>query len=168
MHLPSILRRARKSSFTRWWMNMVLSYMIPFNRPHGFRVTPLPDGGVSVRVPFWRINRNHVNGIHACALATASEMASGLGLLEQLDPKQYRVILRTLNMEYHYQGKEAVVATSLPIGEAMESKVLIPLRESGVVDHTDVVELKDGSGNHIATGTATWQIKAWDKVRTKR
>lgn len=142
--------------------------MIPFNRPHGFRVTPLKEGGVSVRVPFWRINRNHVNGVHACALATAAEMASGLGLLEQLDPKEYRLILRTLRMDYHYQGKEAVTARSQPLAEDMVSKVIGSLGDAGVVDHTDVVELHDGSGNHIATGTATWQIKAWDKVRTKR
>jgi hypothetical protein len=35
------------------------------------------------------------------------------------------------------------------------------------VDHTSVVELHDRSGNHLATGTVTWQVKEWSKVRTK-
>ena len=28
--------------------------------------------------------------------------------------------------------------------------------------------IKDVSGNHLATGTITWQVKEWSKVRTKK
>ena len=168
MHVPTILRKARGSAFTRWWMNQLLAMMIPFNRPHGFHVRPLPEGGVAVSIPFWRINRNHIRGVHACALATAAEMASGLGLLEHLDPKEYRLILRQLIMDYHYQGKDRVTATSRPDAGVITDQVLVPLRVQERVDYRSTVELHDSKGNHVATGTATWQVKAWDKVRTKR
>ena len=100
MHLPTLLAKARTSGLTRWWLNAVMPWTVPFNRPHGFKVEPLPTGGIGVRIPNWRINRNHINGIHACALATAAEMCSGLSVLEQLDPKKYRLIMRSLHMEY--------------------------------------------------------------------
>jgi acyl-coenzyme A thioesterase PaaI-like protein len=167
MHLPSLLRKARHSAFTRWWMNMALDHMIPFNAPHGFRVRPLPEGGIRVHIPYWRVNRNHIKGIHACAMATAAEMCSGLSLLEQLDPKQYRLIMRSLHMAYHYQAKQPAHATCVPSAEEIQAKAIGPLRTQEAIDFTSTVELHDRSGNHLATGTVTWQVKEWSKVRTK-
>jgi acyl-coenzyme A thioesterase PaaI-like protein len=115
MNLPSALANARTSGLSRAWLNFILPWMIPFNRPHGFKVVPLPEGGISVQIPYWRINRNHIKGIHACALATAAEMCSGLSVLEHLDPKHYRLIMRSLHMDYHYQAKMNAVAPVLPI-----------------------------------------------------
>lgn len=168
MHLPGLLEKSRTSGLYRWWLNAVLPWVVPFNRPHGFRVVPLPDGGMSVRVPFWRINRNHVNGIHACALATAAEMCSGLSVLEQVDPKQYRLIMRTLRMEYRFQAKRMTTAVCRQDQAVLTHEVLGSLLAGNSVDHTSTVELHDGEGNHIATGTITWQVKPWSSVRTKR
>ncbi len=92
MQLAPLLQKARTSRIARWWLNGLLRWMIPFNRPHGFKVTPLQAGGIRVDIPYWRINHNHIKGIHACALATAAEYCSGLALLEKLDAKQYRLI----------------------------------------------------------------------------
>lgn len=153
--------------FTRWWMNLVLPWLIPFNRPHGFRVVPLQGGGISVHIPYWRINRNHIRGVHACCLATAAEMCSGLSVLEHLDPRRYRMIMRSLTMNYHYQAKEPVVATCVLSRSEVAEHVLGPLGSQAAVDHTNTVELRDRSGNHLATGIITWQVKAWEKVRTK-
>jgi acyl-coenzyme A thioesterase PaaI-like protein len=167
MHLPTILSKARTSGFTRWWLNLVLPYTIPFNRPHGFRVIPQPTGGIRVTIPYWRVNRNHIKGIHACALATAAEMCSGLSLLERLDPKKYRLIMRTLTMVYHYQAKQPAYATCIPTEAEFQEKAIIPLQTKDAIDFTSTVELHDKSGNHLATGTVTWQVKEWSKVRTK-
>ncbi len=168
MHLPTLLQKARTSAFTRWWMNHVLDWMIPFNAPHGFRVVPMPAGGIRVKIPYWRVNRNHIKGIHACAMATAAEMCSGLSVLEHLDPKTYRLIMRSLRMEYHYQAKRPAHASCVPLAEDIERQVLAPLRTSDTADYTSTVELHDRDGKHLATGTITWQVKRWDKVRTKR
>ena len=163
-----MLANARTSGLSRWWLNAVLPWMIPFNRPHGFKVIPLPTGGISVRIPNWRINRNHIRGIHACCLATAAEMCSGLSVLEQLDPKQYRLIMRSLHMEYHFQAKKDAAATCIPTAKEIEEQVITPLAQQESVDYTSTVMLKDSSDNHLATGTVTWQVKPWSKVRTKR
>jgi acyl-coenzyme A thioesterase PaaI-like protein len=167
MNVPRLLARARHSAMARAWANFLLPFIIPFNRPHGFRVVPLKEGGISVEVPYWRINRNHIRGIHACALATAAEMCSGLAVLERLDPKQYRMIMRELRMQYHYQAKQRTIARASPSPREIEEQVEAPLREKDAVEYTSTVELHDRSGNRIATGTVTWQVKPWSKVRTR-
>lgn len=167
LDLPRLLNSARRSRFSRWWLNGMLGWMIPFNRPHGFRVTPLPAGGIRVDIPYWRINRNHIKGIHACALATAAEYCSGLALLEKLDAKRYRLIMKTLHMDYHYQAKARAHAVFAPAAEELTAQIKGPLANSEAVLYTAVVELHDVQQNHLATGRITWQVKEWSKVRTK-
>lgn len=168
MKLSDLLGKARHSRPHRWLANSLLPLLIPFNRPHGFRVEPLKDGGMSVLIPYWRVNRNHIRGIHACALATAAEMCSGLAVIERLDPKEYRMILRELRIQYRYQAKKRITASAPDLSQAIEEQVLVPLRTADSVEYTSTVELHDSDGNHVATGTATWQVKPWSKVRTKR
>jgi acyl-coenzyme A thioesterase PaaI-like protein len=167
MHLPTLLSKARHSAFRRWWLRHALDLVIPFNRPHGFRVVPLPEGGIEVQVPYRRVNLNHIKGIHACALATASEMCSGLSVLEHLDPQRYRLIMRSMRMDYHYQAKTRARARCMPDPAALRREVIEPLAKGQAVDHTSVVEVHDAAGRHVCTGTITWQVKAWEHVRTK-
>ncbi len=75
--------------------------------------------------------------------------------------------MRSLHMEYRYQARQAAVATCAPAAEHLADTVVRPLATQEAVDHTSTVELHDRSGNHLATGTITWQVKKWDKVRTK-
>lgn len=166
MNLPLLLEKARTSGVWRWRLNFLLPWAIPFNAPHGFKVHPLPTG-ISVRIPYRRSNRNHIKGIHACAIATASEMCSGLSVMEKLDPKQYRLIMRTLHMQYHYQAKQPATAKCIPTAEEIAERVVRPLASRDAVDYSSTVEVHDDTGNHLATATVTWQVKLWSKVRTK-
>lgn len=168
MHLDALIRRARSSAWSRWLLNALLRWKIPFNQPHGFRVEPLLEGGIRVHIPYWRINRNHIKGIHACALATAAEYGSGLALLEHLDARQYRLIMKRLQMDYHYQAKADAHALFAPRADEIAAHVIEPLKASEAVLYTAQVELHDVKGNHLATGRITWQVKAWASVRTKR
>ena len=167
MELAPILAKSRNSAFTRWWMNIGLHWMVPFNRPHGFRVLPLPTGGIRVEIPNWRINRNHIKGIHACCLATAAEYCSGLALMEHLDPKRYRIIMKSFTMDYHYQAKAKAHAEFAPSASELDERIIRPLSSGEPVLYTAEVPLHDISGNHLATGRITWQIKDWGQVRTK-
>ncbi|MBP8824598.1 MAG: DUF4442 domain-containing protein [Flavobacteriales bacterium] len=168
MNLALQLNRARRSAFHRWVLNAGLNWSVPFNRPHGFRVVPLPTGGIRVEVPFQRANRNHLRGIHACCLATAAELCSGLELIGHLGPDRYRIIMRALHMDYHWQAKAGAHAEYMLEAARVKALLLAPLEANGVVVHEAVVELRDDLGNHLATGRITWQVKRWDEVRTKR
>lgn len=167
MNLPRMLEGARRLGFRRWLLNAGLRWSIPFNAPHGFRVVPLPDGGMRVLVPYKRANRNHIRGLHACCLATAAELCSGLVLLGHLDPKRYRIIMPSLAMEYHWQAKGRAVAEFRISREDLQKQVLAPLQTEESVRYAATVEVKDESGRLLATGTIHWQVKAWDNVRTK-
>lgn len=167
MELPALMHRARRSALARWWLNLGLRRMIPFNRPHGFRVTPLPEGGMRVDIPFRKLNRNHIRGTHACCLATGAELCSGLALMENVDPRRYRIIMQELRMRYHFQAKAHAHASFAPTEQELGQKLLGPLAADEVVTFVAVVPVHDAHGNHVATGTITWQIKPWAQVRTK-
>lgn len=167
MNLAALIERSRRSRLSRWWLNGILSWKIPFNRPHGFRVEPLSGGGIRVVIPYWRINRNHIRGIHACAMATAAEYCSGLALLEKLDATAYRLIMKRLEMEYHYQAKANAHAIFVLGDRVLKNDIMEQLDANDAVLFTAVVEVHDVHKNHLATGRITWQVKAWNKVRTK-
>lgn len=162
------IARARTSGFHRWLLNAGLRWSIPFNRPHGFRVVPLADGGIRVEVPFKRANRNHIRGMHACCLATAAELCSGLALISRSDPGRHRIIMGALRMDYHWQAKTRVQAVFHMSGADLEQHLLQPLRNEGVAVYTARVELHDAVGKQVATGHVTWQVKPWKHVRTLR
>ncbi len=42
-----------------------------------------------------------------------------------------------------------------------------PLKSSEAVEVVSEVNIKDEKGNQLTQGRATWQIKGWDKVKTK-
>ena len=68
-------------------------------------------------------------------------------------------------MEYRYQAKQRAHATCVPLAEDIRQQVMDPLTTQEAVDYTSTVELHDAAGNHLATGTVTWQVKAWSRVR---
>ena len=162
-----ILRKARHSRFFMWLLNARLSRMIPFNKPHGFRVYALGDHSVTTIIPYRAANFNHIKGLHACGLATISEFTSGLALLMHLEPRKYRIILQRLEMDYHYQGKMDAFGYFEATPDWIRSWVTDPLTHADSVVVPCEVRINDAAGNHLTTGKVFWQVKPWSKVRTK-
>jgi acyl-coenzyme A thioesterase PaaI-like protein len=165
--LPKLLVRARGSK--RWLavLNFTLGRIIPFNRPHGFHVVELGEDHVRTGASYKRVNHNHIRGVHACAIATVAEFSAGLLLLSRLDPARYRLIMSKLDVDYVYQAKMGITAETKMDDLTLHEQVLEPLttdESCSIVMETQIV---DATGNRIATAHTTWQIKRWDKVRTK-
>ena len=163
----TLLEKAKTSKKHLKLLNFGLSRMIPFNKPHGFKVIGIKDHSATTLLPYRRRNLNHIKGIHACALATVSEFTTGLVLLSSLDPKKYRIIMQRMEMSYHYQGKMDAKATFTVSEEWINDQVVVPLqdKESTVVNCE--IKVHDLQGNHLTTGNIFWQIKSWEKVKTK-
>ncbi|WP_421984570.1 DUF4442 domain-containing protein [Roseivirga sp.] len=161
------MERAKTSKRHLALLNFGLSRMIPFNKPHGFKIVDLGDDHVKVKIPYRRINFNHIKGIHACALATASEYATGLVLLSKLGQREYRIIMQKMEMNYHYQGKMDVVVSYSVNDDWLNEHVRLPLKENDAVIIDCEVKSHDAQGNHLSTGHIFWQVKSWAKVRTK-
>ena len=167
MDLKAVMSKANASGVHRWLLNMALNRMVPFNSPHGFKVVETGDGYLKTLLPYRKKNFNHIRGLHACALATISEFTTGLLLLTRLDQKKYRLIMQRLEMDYHYQGKMDAVATFSISDEWLQEKIYTPLRTDDSVVVVCEIKIHDVKGNHLTTGHVHWQIKDWEKVKTK-
>lgn len=167
MDLQNLVSKSATSGFYRMVLNFLLSNMIPFNKPHGFRVLSINSEVIEVLLPYRRRNFNHIRGIHACALATVSEFATGLLLITRLDAKKYRLIMQRLEMDYHYQGKMDAKAVFTVSDQWLEENIISPLKSQESVVITCEVKIHDINGNHLTTGKVYWQVKDWQRVRTK-
>ena len=167
LKLNALIRKASESKFYLWFLNVLLSRAIPFNKPHRFKITSISARNIEIEIPYNKSNLNHLKGLHACALATVSEYATGLLLMCNLDASYYRLIMKSMRMEYHYQGKMTASAKFSFSEEWMEQNVLVKLenQESVLVDC--LVNVNDEAGNCLSTCTTQWQIKQWNKVRIK-
>lgn len=166
--LHNLILKAGNSGFYNWILNRVLSRAVPFNAPHNFRILKIVPGETTVLLPYKRSNMNHLKGIHACALATLCEYTIGLTLLSKISENNYRIILKGIRMEYHYQGKSDVVASFALPGEELKKYILGPLESSDAVFHEFQIAVYDTQKNHICTGWVNWQVKKWDKVTISR
>lgn len=165
--LIQIATKAQKSAWHRWWLSFLLRRMVPFNRSHGFRVEAIGSHFLRVALPYRKSNLNHLKGLHACALATLAEISSGLLLLIHLNPQRYRIILKSLEMDYHYQAKEDAVARFEIDEDWLQDHLWEPLQHEVKVLVLCPVELYSRSGQLLAIGRAHWQVKDWQAVKTR-
>lgn len=164
--LPRLTIRARKSKFWLWVLNKLLGRTIPFNRPHGFDLLEIGDNFIRTTASYRRSNHNHVRGIHACAIATVAEFSAGFLLLTSLDPKQFRLIMSRLEVDYLYQAKKHIISESSLDPDELRRAVIEPLKQQESISITIKSVVNDISGNEIAAARTTWQIKRWDLVKT--
>lgn len=162
-----LIQKAEHSAFYRWLLNVSLDRMIPFNKPHGFRIVSISRNELVTRIPYRKSNLNHIRGLHACALATISEFTTGFLLISRLDMKQYRIIMQRLEMDYHYQGKMDAQATFSISDAWLEENIYAPLKTQEAVVIPCEVKIHDSKNNLLTTGKVFWQIKDWQKVKTK-
>lgn len=168
MDLPKLVSRARTSAFYRAVLNWALDRMIPFNRPHGFKILEVREHGLKVLLPYRKRNLNHIRGLHACSLATVSEFTTGFLLVSRLDARRYRLIMQRLEMDYHYQGKMDAFAEFSLEPEWMDRAIYEPLKKQESVVVVCEIKIHDAQGNHLTTGRVHWQIKDWSKVKTRQ
>jgi len=164
--LNALVEKAKHSAFYLWVLNFMLLRMVPFNNPHKIKIQKIENDELTIGAANKRFNQNHIKGVHACLLATLCEYASGLGLLLHLSPKEYRIILKTIHMTYHYQAKTNVFV-KFKISTEEKQNILGSLQKGDAVFKEFTVDVYDESNNHICTGLINWQIKAWTNVKMK-
>ena len=139
-------------------LDMVLNIAIPFNRWLGMRVQKLSADEVNVTMPFRTLSKNHVGGVHACALALLGEYPAGLLITQNFSAQKYRLILKNLKADYLKQGRTKLT-----------SKVMRPdhwpEEENGVMDIPMQTRIYNNKNEEIAVIETLWQLKRWDLVR---
>ena len=152
-----------------FWLNVIFKRILPFNAPHGIRILELNEEGVKVRLPSKRANRNHLKGMHACAIATACEFCSGLAVLAQFEMKDYRLIMNRLEVDYLRRPVKGGCVAKADISPNLREEVqqMISSSSDGAARFVMPSVLLDASGETVARATVHWHVKAWNDVKYK-
>lgn len=132
--------------------DFLLARMVPYSGTVRPRVRALEPGRCRVRMRERRAVRNHLDSVHATALATLGELATGLATLTAL-PAGVRGILTGLEADYEKKARGVLAAEcrtdppDLPPG-------------GGSVEHAVDGEIRDEEGDRVATVRATWRLSA--------
>ena len=148
-------------------MNLILRRVIPFNGPHKFKVSEIKPGKTVVEIPFRTSNKNHLRGLHACAMVTAAEYGSGLSLLYLFGLKDYRLIMKSLDAEYFKQGKSASRAVYAYDEKALRKKIAEGIEQDGKVFIQETVSIVDAKDEELCKVNVNWQLKPWSQVSFK-
>lgn len=165
--LASIIPKAKSSAFWLWVFNHIMLRVIPFNKPHRFWITKITDTDIEIKMPYRNSNLNHIQGLHACGLATVAEYATGLMLISKIDPSKYRLIMQSLTVQYYYQAKQDVFARFSLSQDFLTQQVFQPLKSQELIYVEPEINIYDSEQNHICMAKMRWQIKNWTAVKTK-
>ncbi len=131
----------------RWLFSRVLGLMNPYSGAVGGTVVTLEPGHAVVVLKERRAVRNHLNSVHAIAMANVAEMASGLAMLAAL-PDSARGIVTSIAIDYRKKGRGTLTA---------ESRVVLPdVSVDG--EHRFTSTVRDASGEEVARATVTWKL----------
>ena len=165
MKLEDIVVKSYTSKFWLEILNFGLWFKIPFNKPHLLRITSLSRNSITVKIPYKRRNLNHLRGIHACALATASEYACGFLLISRLSAEKYRLIMRSMHVDYIKQGKSEVYV-NFNLDENKINEIKLKLEKEPQCLEVLEVEVRDAKQNLISIAKLEWQLKDWKRVES--
>lgn len=115
----------------RWLISKLIGFGAPYSGTIGARVVELDDCFARLRMKDKRRVRNHMQSIHACALATLTETTAGLSVLYSL-PTSIRGIPTRMTVDYHAKARGIITAecrwTSPPIDNVSEQDLCVEMR----------------------------------------
>lgn len=123
-------------------LHAVIRVWIPYTGSLGARIEEVREGYARVTLRDRRAVRNHLDCVHAVALANLAELAGNIAIAYSM-PKEGRFIVAGLSMTYLKKARGVITATSEPPVLRDVSKREIPIE----------VFMRDASGEVVATCT---------------
>ncbi|MGK0367809.1 MAG: acyl-coenzyme A thioesterase PaaI-like protein [Thermoproteota archaeon] len=161
--LKEMLNKPSRSNL--FMLSKAFQTAIPFNSPHKLSFKYINENEVHTEAKYIRKNKNHLGGIHACAMATIGELAAGTLIIQKFGMIDYRIIMSKIEATYHYQAKTDIVSKAKFTPEEL-TRMDADIKKDGVSLVELSSELYDTQDNHVATVTTCWQLKEWTKVKT--
>jgi acyl-coenzyme A thioesterase PaaI-like protein len=136
--------------FGRRLFALAFGFMVPYTGSMGATVEELRPGYARMVLRDRRAVRNHLNSVHAIALANLGEATSGLAMNVGLPPG-VRAIVTSLNVEYLKKARGTLTAEC----HAQVPEDLVPGQDR---DQDVVAEIKNQAGDVVARFTARWRV----------
>ena len=102
-------KRAKGSSFGRWLFSRAVGRFAPYTGTIGARIEEIEPGRAVVTMRDRKAVRNHLNSIHAVALANLTEMSGSFAVIGSMRPKTRMIPVR-LETEYVKKARGTVIA----------------------------------------------------------
>lgn len=143
-------------SLERWpggdrLFSFLLGRMVPYSGTIRPRVLELEPGRCRVVIRERRRVRNHLRSVHATALATLGELATGLATLTALPPG-VRAILTGLEVEYEKKARGRLTADCATTPPELDDA-------GSPTAHRAAAEIRDAGGDRVVTLEAVWRLE---------
>ncbi|MFI0413560.1 MAG: hotdog fold domain-containing protein [Candidatus Thiodiazotropha sp.] len=150
--VTSLWRRFGNSALGRRIYSLLFGRMVPYTGTIRPVIEEISPGRARVTLRDRRVLRNHLNSIHAIALANIGELASGLALIAAM-PKSTKGIVTRLEIDYLKKARGDLTA----IGEAQLPETIG--EPTTLLAHATIW---DQEGDSVANLTAHWQLRPRD------
>ena len=141
-------KRFGNNPLGRRFFNFLLARTVPYSGTIGAQVLSLENGLVKIALKDKRKIRNHLNSIHAIALANLGELASGLAMMSTIDSST-RAIVVNLEIEYLKKARGELLA----VGRA-NTPDTITTRIENIVE----AEITDSEGDIVSKLKVHWLL----------
>jgi acyl-coenzyme A thioesterase PaaI-like protein len=131
------------------FFSKLVGQAIPYTGSISPIIEKIEDGSAVVTLRDKRAVRNHLDSIHAIALANVGEFTTGLSLISQLNDKS-KAILISIGVEYLKKARGDLTA---------EADSEIPVNINKDTDFKIIANIKNLQNEIVCKVTATWRVR---------
>ena len=141
-------RKLHQKPLGKWVFKQIIANRVPYTGSIKADVQKLIPGHCEVLLKYRKSNTNHLNCIHALALANLGEMAGGLAMMTGLPPS-IRGIVTNINTEYIKKARGDLMAVA---------KVDTPTVIDPKTEHLVEAKIFDQDQNMVTQVTVKWLL----------
>ena len=146
--LMTLWQRYGGTTLGRKLFSFFLGRTVPYSGNIKAEVIKLTPGKVTVQLKDRRSLRNHLNCVHAIALANLGELSSGLAMLSALPPNTRSIVVK-IEIEYLKKARGLLTA---------EGTASPPERINEAIDSIALADIINSEGDVVSRVKVHWRL----------